>query len=212
MPGAVRVCQGKPRHGAGPSPACTPGRAEHPEQEPRADPSLPILPRSPWVGGHHCRPRRDTGTLPTSAVLDGQGDDGDAEQQCQGDGDGAEHQLQLAARGQAAQQRPRPLPKPHLGRSRTRHRTVGGTEPRRSPFPPLLLPGAWLGCVTRWGPGHPSAGTQGTSPGEPAVAAGSPPSRKEGRRPGHNLCRILAASQHIPGDSQGWLGSRPCSR
>lgn len=77
------------------------------------------------------------GPLPTSAVLDGQGDDNDAEHQGQEDGDDAEHQLQLAARGQAAQQRPRPLPKPHLGRSRTCHCTAEGPNltPPASPSP-----------------------------------------------------------------------------
>jgi len=92
----VRVCRGKLRHGAGPSPAGTPGWAAHLAQDPRADPSLPILPGAPRVGGHRRRLGGDAGTLPTSAVLDGQGDDGDAEQQGEGDGDGAEHQLQLA--------------------------------------------------------------------------------------------------------------------
>lgn len=162
---------------------------------------------SPWVGGHHCHPS-GTGPLPTSVVLDGQGDDGDTEQQGQGDSDSAEYQLQLAAQGQAAQQRPWPLPKPHLGGSRTCHRTVWGPNlaaapslPYRSPVPALAaghgrnLSGGW--------PGH--------SPCEMAAGAGAPPSRKEGRWPGHTLCRILAASQHIPGDSQDWLGCRPCS-
>lgn len=109
-------------------------------------------------------------SLPTSAVLNGQSDDGDAEQQGQGDSDGAEHQLQLAARGQAVQQRPRPLPKPHLGRSRTCHRTMGG----RISLPPPSLPAApqclaWL---------HEEVGTRAslsTSPGKPVMSAGSTP-------------------------------------
>lgn len=99
MPGAVRVCRGKPRHRAGLSPACTLGRAEHWEQDPWADLSLPVPPCSLQVWGCHRCPSRAAVPLPTSAVLDGQGDDGDAEQHSQGHGDGAEHQLQLAARG-----------------------------------------------------------------------------------------------------------------
>lgn len=50
-----------------------------------------------------------------------------------------------------------------------------GTEPRRSPFPPLPLPDAWLGCMTRWGSGHPSSSAQGTSPHKLVVGAGGPP-------------------------------------
>lgn len=185
------------------------GRAEHPQQEPHIDPYLPILPCPPWVWGHHRHPSRATRPLPTSAVLDGQGDDGDAEQQGQGDGDGAEHQLQLAARGQAAQQRPRPLPKPHLGRSRTCHRTARGTEPHCSPYP--TAPWCLVQLCDEVGMGAFPAGVPRTPPpSKPVVGTGGPPSCKEGRWPRHTLCCILAASQHVPEDSLGWLGSQPC--
>lgn len=165
MPGAVHVCRGKPRHGAGLSPACTPQRA---------DPSLPILPRAHRLWGPPAGRRgpslplrywmaRATTATPSSRAR--------ATATAQSSSSSWLREARRLSSG--------PVP--------FRNPTWAGAGPAIAPqgdpssLPPLPSP-SLARLPEEVGAGASVCGAQGTSPGELMAGAGGPPTaaRKDG--------------------------------